>query len=481
MLDALGTTTSAKLLFGLTAGLAATLSSARLNVGAGGQGAAGVSLGAGAGTHEGSSTSRAAVAASVSAFLPDSASTATSSTPSTSGRGARLHQLSRQRPNADPHVAGQPAPKHSSDHPTLGLIATRLRSGSQPGHRADGAKLGLIVEGGGMRGCISGSMLMTLHELGISDAFDVVYGASAGAINATYFITHQRTGLDIYAEDLTGHNEFLNMRNLFNKSGRPAMDLDFLIDHVMNHRKPLDWDAVLASPIQLKVVASCLGTYQSVLLSDFHDRHELAAALKASAAVPQIAGGPRTVRGRKLVDAAVFEPVPVRSAIADGCTHLLVLCTRTAPVAGTRLGKRVRTTLEALTKTTVLNAPYMGDAWRVALSPPMSSQDEELGATLEACPHQVRSGMGAYVLPLYPPTTAGCHPLCLDPAKLRAAAAVGREAMLGLLGPVAAEAGRWSPLAAALEPAAEVAEAEGSFGDAVIYSEAMGQGMRFRP
>ncbi len=33
-------------------------------------------------------------------------------------------------------------------------------------------------------------------------------------------------------------------------------------------------------------------------------------------------------RGHRLVDAAVFEPVPFRSAIADGCTHVLVLCTR---------------------------------------------------------------------------------------------------------------------------------------------------------
>ena len=28
------------------------------------------------------------------------------------------------------------------------------------------------------------------------------------------------------------------------------------------------------------------------------------------------------------MDAAVFEPVPVISAIADGCTHVLVLCSR---------------------------------------------------------------------------------------------------------------------------------------------------------
>ena len=34
------------------------------------------------------------------------------------------------------------------------------------------------------------------------DAFDAVYGASAGAINATYFLTGQREGVDIYAEDI---------------------------------------------------------------------------------------------------------------------------------------------------------------------------------------------------------------------------------------------------------------------------------------
>jgi hypothetical protein len=34
------------------------------------------------------------------------------------------------------------------------------------------------------------------------DAFDAVYGASAGAINATYFLTGQRDGVDIYAEDI---------------------------------------------------------------------------------------------------------------------------------------------------------------------------------------------------------------------------------------------------------------------------------------
>ena len=43
-------------------------------------------------------------------------------------------------------------------------------------------------------------------------------------------------------------------------------------------------------------------------------------------------------RGLRLVDAAVFEPVPFRAAIADGCTHVLALCTRPPYMCATHAG-----------------------------------------------------------------------------------------------------------------------------------------------
>ncbi|GLI62422.1 hypothetical protein VaNZ11_005044, partial [Volvox africanus] len=338
------------------------------------------------------------------------------------------------------HLSAHSTPSaHALRHPTLRLIASRLRAGSKPGARHDGARLGLVVEGGGMRGCISGAMLMALHELGLTDVFDAVYGASAGAINATYFLAGQRHGLRIYHEDLTKGTNFLDFRNLFSGSSRPVMNIDFLIDEVMSTTKPLDWDAVLSSPTPLKVVASCLDSLQPVILSDFADRSELAEALKATAAVPEIAGPPRRLRGRTLVDAAVFEPVPVPSAIRDGCTHVLVLCTRPAPTRRSPWARRVSSTIEVLAKTTVLNAPYMRDAWRISgrtehTSP--AAKDEQIVAALGTCPHEFRQRVGAYVLPLYPEHTAGCHPLCLDPGKLEAACEVGHKTLLRLLGPV---------------------------------------------
>jgi predicted acylesterase/phospholipase RssA len=50
--------------------------------------------------------------------------------------------------------------------------------------RPPGARIVLVIEGGGMRGAVSGGMALALHELGLAGAFDAAYGSSAGALNA---------------------------------------------------------------------------------------------------------------------------------------------------------------------------------------------------------------------------------------------------------------------------------------------------------
>ena len=54
----------------------------------------------------------------------------------------------------------------AQDHPALQLLMDRLQSGSKPGARSDNFKLGLAVEGGGMRGCVTGGGLRALCDMG---------------------------------------------------------------------------------------------------------------------------------------------------------------------------------------------------------------------------------------------------------------------------------------------------------------------------
>ena len=50
------------------------------------------------------------------------------------------------------------------------------------------------------------------------DAFDAVYGSSAGAINATYFLSGQRDGVNIYREDIA-NDRFVSLRRLVPRRG----------------------------------------------------------------------------------------------------------------------------------------------------------------------------------------------------------------------------------------------------------------------
>lgn len=43
----------------------------------------------------------------------------------------------------------------------------RLSDGSVPGKRSDKFKVGLVVEGGGMRGVVTGAALQAMHDLGM--------------------------------------------------------------------------------------------------------------------------------------------------------------------------------------------------------------------------------------------------------------------------------------------------------------------------
>lgn len=57
-------------------------------------------------------------------------------------------------------------------HPVLELIRRRIAEGSRPGDRdpSDHARLALAIEGGGMRGSITGGMALAIDKLGLLTA-----------------------------------------------------------------------------------------------------------------------------------------------------------------------------------------------------------------------------------------------------------------------------------------------------------------------
>jgi predicted patatin/cPLA2 family phospholipase len=217
----------------------------------------------------------------------------------------------------------------NTDHPVLKILRQRRDSGSKPGDRRDSARIALTVAGGGMRGAISAAMCTQLDDSGFRDAFDVVYGCSAGAINAAYFVS-QPAGtcwypLSIYYEDLAVDRFIRFTRPLH---GGSVIDLEYVFEEVLESKKPLNYDAAAKSPLSLVVLTTDLNTLDTFAARDFSSGAELKEFLRAGARPPLMVKGESIVDGRRLVDGALLAAHQFRFAIADGCTHVLSLGTR---------------------------------------------------------------------------------------------------------------------------------------------------------
>jgi predicted patatin/cPLA2 family phospholipase len=205
------------------------------------------------------------------------------------------------------------------------ILRDRVRRQSHAPHD-DGASVALAVEGGAMRGVISAGMVSALEDLGLTTAFDAVYGSSAGAINAAYFLAGQaKLGTTIYYEDIN-NRRFIDLSRALR--GRPVVNLGYLLDDVAVHRKPLEAGRVLDSPSPLAVLATDVDTESACALRRFHTSADLFAALRAGATMPVLAGAPWFVDGRRFLDASLTEPIPLPTAETDGHTHVMVLMTR---------------------------------------------------------------------------------------------------------------------------------------------------------
>lgn len=229
-------------------------------------------------------------------------------------------------------------------HRLLSVLAERAANSSKPGARSDGYRVALVIEGGAMRGAVSAGMALAVHELGLLPLFDAVYGSSAGAISAAWLLSSRPEGLRGWT-DPTFARALIRHRNLL--WGRPMVDVERLVEVVYIHQFPLDYASVLASPIEFHLLATDVVTGRAVdLRDDVVDESSLRLALRASAALPLLAGPPVAIGSRLYTDAGLAESIPFRQALRDEATHVLVLrsrrladraAEREAPSLGARL------------------------------------------------------------------------------------------------------------------------------------------------
>lgn len=182
--------------------------------------------------------------------------------------------------------------------------------------------LGLVVEGGGIRGIYAAGVLDVLHDLHLP--FNGAIGVSAGAIHVASFVSGQKErSLRIYTR-FCADDRFFSFKNWL-KTGN-IVDNDFCYHELPSIHEPFDNEAFIKSPMKYYTTCTDLETGQAAyfLLTDLEKEID---GLIASASLPYVSR-PVRFRGRLLLDGGCSDRVPLKAFESMGYARNIVILTQ---------------------------------------------------------------------------------------------------------------------------------------------------------
>lgn len=182
--------------------------------------------------------------------------------------------------------------------------------------------VGLVLEGGGMRGVYTAGVLeyFLRREL----RFPYVVGVSAGACNACSYISRQPGRNRQVTIGYVGDSRYLSVRNLFRE--RSMFGMKFIFDEIPKNLVPFDYDAFYQAPERFVVGATDAHTGEPVY-EEKRAGIDLMPFVQASSSLP-FASVPVQRDGRVLFDGGISDPIPLAKSAADGNRKHVVVLTR---------------------------------------------------------------------------------------------------------------------------------------------------------
>ena len=182
--------------------------------------------------------------------------------------------------------------------------------------------VGLVLEGGGMRGLYTCGVLDYFLERQLY--FPYVVGVSAGACNAVSYIAKQKgRNLNVNTAFVKDWR-YMSLRNLlFEKS---YFGMDFIFKEIPQRYIPFDYETFYNAASTFVAGATDCETGESFYLdtSDFDPTFTM---LRASSSLPLISKMVQ-MKGKQLLDGGIADPIPIVKAQRDGYKKNIVILTR---------------------------------------------------------------------------------------------------------------------------------------------------------
>ena len=180
-------------------------------------------------------------------------------------------------------------------------------------------KIGLILEGGGMRACFSTGVVDYWMERGLY--FQDVYAVSAGACLACSYLCHQPgRGIRVWTKYI--HDpRYCSVKSLVTTGDLFGAAWNY--DIVPRQMEKLDNDVFLKSGARFTAVVTDVATGQPVYIP-IRDMFEDIGAIQASASLPLISNMVK-YQGGLYLDGGIADSIPVKRAISEGLEKIAEL------------------------------------------------------------------------------------------------------------------------------------------------------------
>ena len=183
--------------------------------------------------------------------------------------------------------------------------------------------IGLVLEGGGMRGVFTCGVLDFLMDHKIR--FPYAIGVSAGACNGLSYASGQRGRAKYSNIDLLEQYNYIGFKHLLKK--RNILDFDLLFNEFPEHILPYDYDTYFSSPERFVMVTTNCVTGEANYFEEKRDKNRVIDIARASSSLPFVC--PITyVDGIPMLDGGIVDSIPLQRAITDGCKCNVVVLTR---------------------------------------------------------------------------------------------------------------------------------------------------------
>lgn len=185
-------------------------------------------------------------------------------------------------------------------------------------------KIGIILEGGGMRGLYSAGIIDALLENHIY--CDVIMGVSAGALFGMNYKSRQKGRVLRYNTRFVHNKNYMGMHSLLTTGD--IVNKDFCFHKIVYDLDPVDFQTYRQTPEQFYAVVTNLETGQAEYhLLDNLEKTDNMEYLRASGSMPFVSR-PVNIQGHLYLDGGCSDSIPIDKMMTMDVDKIIVVLTR---------------------------------------------------------------------------------------------------------------------------------------------------------